>query len=298
MILDSRITWEKLCIELELLSKEPPASVIPLLLGINSFIENQEPTQLGLRAINFMTYELLTQCEPLDESQRFEKLIEFFFNTKDFQISNFKKDSVSSKELLIKDVLSEKKGSALVMTSLFLHFAKELDLPITSVGRPEMCTLRWIKGAKSFYIDLYCGGKVLCEERLVDFFNRYQLHRKLNSEDSDHSEKPNREIEIESLSPKFILKEYLESLKLAYKRAENLDLAHAALSMLLKVEPSDLGYLAERALIRKELGHEKEALQDMKRYFSFSEFSESPIEIQLAYKEIIGMNQEAPSTLH
>jgi regulator of sirC expression with transglutaminase-like and TPR domain len=61
------------------------------------------------------------------------------------------------------------------------------------------------------------------------------------------------------------------------------------------MEPNNLRYLADRAVVRKKLGHQKEALSDIKRYFSFTDQNSAPENIQLLYKELSAMHAPAKS---
>jgi regulator of sirC expression with transglutaminase-like and TPR domain len=56
--------------------------------------------------------------------------------------------------------------------------------------------------------------------------------------------------------------------------------------LILQFEPENTRYLAERALLRKEMGLAKEALVDFKRYFSFTDKSMAPITVQQAHDEL------------
>jgi regulator of sirC expression with transglutaminase-like and TPR domain len=289
MVLESRITWEKLCLELELISKEEPKSLIPMMIGINSILGMNDSPDWCSRAVNFMVYELNTLCENKSESERFEILNNFFFVTRDYQIKNVSRRHLLSSEMLIKTILEERAGAALPVLILYLHLAHRLDLPIFAINQPQNHVLKWVRGAKAAFIDLAENARLMTEEELLQIINR-GLGR-IGS--------PIEEPKLEVLSFKSLLAQYLHDLRRIYLNEKNNDLAHAVLSMLLKIEPTNLKYLGERALLRKQMGHHKEALQDLKRYFSFTDITQAPPEIQMASRELHALNVVSnPEMLH
>lgn len=281
MVLDSRITWEKLSLELELLSKEEPRTLVPLLIGINSLLKMDDSHDWCLRTVNFMTYELAALSEGKSEAERFEILNEFLFRGREFRVQNMNRHSSTTEDLLIKPVL-ENRGGALIPTGLlYLHLANQLDLMICVLNQPAFHILKWVRGSKSSFIDLTQDGKVLDEEELLRVLSTCGAAQLKGADGIAQSE---------TISFKDIMIAYLHDLRAAYRRDNQLDLCHAALSMILKIVPTNLRYLGERAVLRKEMGHHKEAQQDLKRYFSFTDVSQAPIEIQNAARELTAMN--------
>lgn len=289
MVLDSRITWEKLGFELELIAKEEPRSLLPLLIGINSLLKMDEGQDRTLRAINFMTYEIAALCENKNEADRIRHLNEFLFHTRDFRVCNLNRKSLTSKDLLLSSVLEERSGGCVPIALLYLHFAQELDLPICLVNQNQYNLMKWVRGSKCEYMDISEKGKTLTEEELLKFLN-LQPKGQLGVCDETRSE---------VVSLKSLLLIYLSDLKTALLKENENDLAHAVLSMSLKIEPTNLRHLGERAVLRKNMGHLKEAQQDLKRYFSFVDMSCAPDEIQMAAKEIQALSHSAANeTLH
>lgn len=288
MVLESRITWEKLCLELDLIAKEEPKSLVPLMIGINSILRMDDSHDWCSRAINFMVYELAALCENKSESERLEILNSFFFDTRDFQIQNLTRKNVAPEQLLLKNVLEERGGSSIAILLVYLHLAKCLDLPIFAVNQPRAHVLKWVRGSKASFIDLAQKGRLMSEEELLELINRDI--GKIGSHIEDQK--------LEVLSYKSLLLSYLQDLRGSYRQLENRDLLHAILSMLLKIEPNNLKYLGERALLRKELGHHKEALQDLKRYFSFTDIKLAPLEIQMASRELHALSLVTSELVH
>lgn len=289
MVLESRITWEKLCLELELISKEEPKSLIPLLIGINCILNLDDSHDWCSRTVNFMVYELAALCENKTESERFEILNQFFFETRDFQIKNVGRSSLTSSEMLIRTILEERAGASLPILILYLHLAHCLDLPIFAIHQPRHHVLKWVRGSKASFIDLAESARILDDEELLQIINR----------DVRPVASINEMPQLETLSFKALLTKYLHDLRRIYLNEKKDDLTHAVLSMLLKLEPTNLKYLGERALLRKQMGHHREAMQDLKRYFSFTDISQAPSEIQLAARELQALTLYAnPEMIH
>ncbi len=287
MVLDSRITWEKLSLELELLQKEEPRTLIPLLIGINSLLKMDDSQDWCLRTVNFMTYELAAMCEGKNEADRFEILNEFLFRGREFRIQNLNRKCATVEDLLIKQVLEQRGGGLIPTALLYIHLANQLDLMLFVLNQPAFHILKWSRGSKSSFIDLTQEGKILDEEELL---------RVLSSCGGAQLKGPDGNGRSESISFRELLVCYLHDLRAAYRRIGELDLCHAVLSMILKIEPTNLKYLGERALMRKEMGHIKEAQQDLKRYFSFTDVSNAPADIQLASRELSAMTSPSSSS--
>lgn len=288
MVLESRITWEKLGLELELVSKEEPRSLIPILIGINSLLKMDDGQDRCLRALNFMTYELAAICEKQSEADRFQLLNDFLFTSRDFRVNNLNRKTLTSKDLLISSVIDERGGGAIPIALIYMHLAHELDLPIFIVNQSQYNLLKWVRGSKCQLVDIAEKGKALSDEEILKFLNMNQAKVATTACDDSKSE---------VVTLKSLLMVYLNDLKNALLRENENDLAHAALSMCLKVEPNNLRHLGERALLRKQMGHLKEAQQDLKRYFSFTDISNSPTEIQVAAKEIQALSQSAATEI-
>lgn len=281
MHLESRITWEKLSLELELMAVEDPVSLIPVLIGINSLIGSPDSQEWCLRQVNFMTYELQSRATQLSESERFDLLNSYLFGEKGFQIIPATLNP-QEQDLLIRNVLSLKKGSVLTLALLYLHFATELDIPVYLLQIQQHFMLKWVRSGRASYIDLGNQGVLLTETEMLNLLNR------------SHASDPRIEM-LESWKSKQILRSYiLELLKIYEPKSCNTGL-HICFNVLLKLDPANLRILGRRALLRQKLGQVKEALSDLKRFFSFVEHNKAPQELQLAYFELQALIEESPS---
>ncbi len=289
MVLDSRITWEKIKLELELLSKEEPQSLLPLMIAINSLLRGDNFQDWCSRNINFMSFELNANCSELPEVERVQALNKFFFEDKDYSIRETKRPQLTDRDLFVRDVLSERNGGSLPISLIYTHLAFDLNLPMMLVNINSLCLVRWLRADSCSYLDLSRGGEILSEQQLLNFLNTESSVKSLEGQ----TEK------LEVLNFKQVMRVYLEDLAASLARSNEPDLVHAVLSMLLVLQPNNLKYLSDRALLRKSLGFQKEALSDIKRYFSFCDMENAPSDIQAAFKEITAFHKlDIPDTLH
>jgi regulator of sirC expression with transglutaminase-like and TPR domain len=288
MILDSRVTWDKLAIELDLLNQEEPRSLLPLLIGVHSLLRGHEFQDWCARTLNFMAFELAALCDGKSEQEKLEVLNHFFFETKDFQICSMNRKQLKEQHMLLRDVLAERSGASLVISLIYVHLATQLDLPLALVNISNLNVLKWMRGSRSSYLDLTQNGRVLDEEGLLQ----------LISQDPGVEISSTAEAKLEVLSYKKILLMYLQDLLVVLEKADEKDLSHAVLSMLLKLDPNNLKFIGDRALLRKDMGFHKEAMNDIKRYLSFTDIGSAPVEIQYAFREITALSNETPETIH
>ena len=165
MNLESRITWEKLAIELELLGSDDPSSLTQLLIGLNCLLWPLERPEWCSRTINFMAYDLMAKSEGLGEAERFQLLNDYFFRQKGFQILSAKVGDLNENHLLIKPVLTQRAGAPIVIALLYLHLVSHLDLPAYLIPLRHHVLLKWVRAGRSCYIDLASNGEVLGEEQ-------------------------------------------------------------------------------------------------------------------------------------
>ena len=107
-----KILWDKLNIDLELLTVSDPNSIIPLILDIHHLLFDQDDINTALRKINFMSYELQNRCEHLTEVDRQTILSDYLFNEKSFLITNLSSQTIDENDYnTIKNTFLVKKTS-------------------------------------------------------------------------------------------------------------------------------------------------------------------------------------------
>lgn len=272
---ESRMTWEKLKLELDLLASENPTSLLPLVFGTNSYLMPNEPFAKLYQQLSFMNYEISQLCEQKSEEERFQRLNQFFFSKMGFLPTFTDRNSKNPSRLLIPQFFNQKEGHPLLISIAYAHFAAQLDLPIylTSTKWPHI--LKWIRGQeRTTFVDMTSGGQQLSKDKLLELYN--------------HSEGAGSEdpIRFDILSSKSILCFYLDELLDNYDSSlcdfSEIDI----LNILISLRPSHIKYLAQRALAYKDRGEFKPALQDLKRYFSFIDRNTATPQLKMAFYEL------------
>ena len=274
MNFNSRITWDKLALEIDLLVAEEPNSLVPLLIGLNAMLWPNEPQEWSYRTLNFMTYEVMALAESYTEQDRLHILNDYFFDQKGFQIlPNY--DGIAESALLIKPVLSKRMGCGLPVALIYLHLATHLDLPIYPVRLNSMSVLKWVRSGKSNYLDLANAGRILDSTQII---------RRLNEKTTPHEDLDASSLDI--LPSKHVFTYYINELIQVYRKLERPTELLLLFDVLLKLDPAHLSTLKDRALLRQRLGYAKEAMLDIKRYFSYVDQQQAPTELQLAFRQL------------
>lgn len=225
MIFTTKITWEKLHLELGLLKQEEPGTLLPILLGVNSLLQPQDSIDSLAQQIQFMGFEIRSLCQNQGEEERFHILNDFFFKKSQFQLIE---ESNREDHLLIRPVFENKQGHCIAISHLYLHFASLLDLPMTLLqGVPEYL-IRWNRGQKSFFVNLAQEGTVIPCERLPEWA------------------KPKTSHCYEILNQKVAFENYIEALLQAYSINQDLHASHTLLNIALVLDPHRAPWLEKQ----------------------------------------------------
>ena len=265
--------------DLELLSVEAPGSIIPLVIRINSLIDKR--ASQCLKKINFISYEIATQCKNTTEQDRLHILNDYFFNKQHFQIS----EKTHYELYNIHNVITQRQGTPLSIALIYLHFATHIHLPLYLIQLQGFRMIKWICGNKqSKYINLANRGKLLDESQILEILSQSIGNANKNEGKMKNPNLINTQLEI--IPTRNLLLYYVKSLLEIYKNEKKEREHKIMLDVSLMISPSNLNLLSQRALLLKKMGHHKAALSDLKKYFSFTNIEDSPEEIRLAFYEL------------
>jgi len=276
MTFDTRFTWEKLCLELKLLRTEDFGSLVPLCIGINSILWPKENLDSTIRQVQFLGFHLVKTCEDLDEPQRWEALRRFVFEEKKFHIASARLPDWTDDLILMKPVLDDREGHPLPIVFLLLYLAHFLDLPMALLQARHHYLFKWVRSGKTVYLDLTNEGRALTDEELIQVLNR-----------SSSS--------LEIWSAKQLMTQYLELLLRTFETNQSLTHLHTTLNLMLQMDDTNIAALGQRALLRQRLGYDRDALNDLKRYFSFVDPDQAPFELKQAWMELEAIPPEPPA---
>jgi regulator of sirC expression with transglutaminase-like and TPR domain len=257
----TRVTWEKLLLEIRNLQNEDCASLVPLMIGTNAIIAPKEAVETVFKKVHFLTFELTEASKDLALKERWHKLHRFFFEEKAFKILTSGWSDLCSQDLLLKPILETKAGHPLPMTLLFLHLALSIELPVSLVQARHQFILKFASADSVSYLDILQNGRLLAEDEV------FQILQKSNGDK-------------EPSDARAIYRRYLEELMYLYEQQMQPQILHSIYNLSLHLDESNLPVLGRRALLRQRLGFAREALADLKRYFSFVDRSHAPIELQ------------------
>lgn len=267
MNFETRFTLEKLVLELKLLRNEDFAALVPLSIGVHSVLWPKENIEASFRQVQFMGFEILKSSEGLSEADRFEIMRRFIFENKGFQVCTANRKDVGEDQVLLKCVLDNRMGHPLPVVFIFLYLAHFLDLPLALIQAKHHFLLKWVRSGKTLYMDIYNECRALGDQELIQFLNRSSSN-------------------LEVWSAKQLFTQYLELLMQTFENGQNLPQLHVVYNLLLQIDDGNTDILGQRALLRQKLGYTREALSDLKRYFSFIERTHAPVEIQQAWIEL------------
>lgn len=261
MTFETRVTWEKLLLEIRNLQTEDCASLVPLMIGTNAIIAPKESVETVFRKVHYLTFELMEMCKDMPAPARWQKLHRFFFQEKKFKILTARWSDLCSEDLLLKPILETHAGHPLPMTLLFLHLALSIDLPVSLVQARHQFILKYANEETTSYLDILQNGRLLSEDEVFQILQKANA----NKEPSD---------------ARAIYRRYLEELMYLYEQQMQPQILHSIYNLSLHLDESNLPVLGRRALLRHRLGFAREALSDLKHYFSFIDRSHAPIELQ------------------
>lgn len=265
--LETRYTWDKLVLELKHLRAEDFGALVPLCIGIQSVLWPNDNLETCQRNVQFMGFDLVKNCEGLAEAERWEILRTFLFEEKAFQLSSIRLTEIDEDTLLMKSVLEERVGHPLPVVFLLLNMAHMLDIPIALIQARHHFLLKWVRSGKTIYLDLYNEARALTDGELIQVLNRSASN-------------------LEVWNAKQLISQYLELLMASFERSQSLTQLHTVFNLMLQMDDTNTFVLGQRALLRQKLGFTREALADLKRYFSFVERTHAPAELQQCWMQL------------
>jgi len=287
MDINQKIRWDKLSLGLELLTVSDPNSLMPVILDIHSLIFNEDDTNNTLRKLNFMGYELQTRTENLTEMDRQSILSDYIFNEKHFLISALSNKTIDQNDWQLPYTVETKQGCSFIISLIYVYLAQNLELPIYLINSKEDNILKWVHGNKPTFLDITTNATPLTEKKMCEVLLEMNKSRPDIPVDS-----------FDILPAKDIINKYLMYLLNIFNLKKQLGFAKTTLDILIKLEPANLQHLHSRALINKKLHCHKEALNDIRRYYSLNGEENTPVELKVAYYELKNMSTPASKLIH
>jgi regulator of sirC expression with transglutaminase-like and TPR domain len=253
--------------------KQGPAShseseILQDLIHISTLLAPETSAQWLHKRLLFFCYELESALGNLKGPEfslqnRLAFLNSFFFEDKQFFCTT---PPFSFEAQLLGHALSTRSGAPFLIAAIYAYMAKRLDIFLEFVELELTCLLKWEFGENTYFIDMAQSGKFLSSRQLIEVI----YGNKVLSE-TDES----------------LFSIYLNKLKSTLPQNIDLNLALSFQNVLIKNDPFNLQFVAERALIHRKLGNLKSAFADLKRFFSFHESDKIPAELLALHTELL-----------
>lgn len=241
-----------------------------------------------VKRVQFFAYELRSHTPShASPTKLCELLNHYFFNEKGFvAVARLQELPDTAPALLLHRVLASRAGAPAVLSLIYSFLACQIGLRLEFVDLRPTCFLKFIDNGMSRFIDLTRQGRVLSSDDLLESLQtRYHLEAVPPSALLDH------------VPSERFMTDYLLSLKVAYARRGEPEALLLIQNALMAHQPASLQLLGERAILHRRLGHFKNALTDLKRYFSFSDREHAPAEIVRLYDELVTMLERSQTTI-
>ncbi|MES2854710.1 MAG: transglutaminase family protein [Bdellovibrionota bacterium] len=231
-----------------------------------------------IRRTQFFGFELRTLItEEADDREKLEILNDFFFDSKRFRCIE---DLTTARSPLNSThfgrALVDRTGSPVLIAALYRYLAEQIGLTLEVVDFRPSRFLRWNEAGRARFVDITKKGAVLSCDELIDC-----LHEKFNArEASAHS--------VLEVSPfEMVISDYIGDLKTAIKPGEEFGKLLFLQNALVSYQPSNVALLADRAVLHRRLGQFKNALSDLKRYFTFFDKSKCSKELNDLHDDLV-----------
>lgn len=252
------------------------------LCEITSVLDPQSDKKQMQRRLLFLTYEAREHLRTIADRNSLELLTafcNFFFSFKGFRFVDPKAVSqFSIRTHLLSHLFAKKWAAPQITLGVFQGIGHLLGLDFEIIESSAMCHIKWLNNGKAHYLNLYEAGRLLSDEELVSFVTQNTTSKRSDSPTFDHKE---------------FLCHYIEHLRLQLKPLNAKEAEIQLLSLLIQFQPENISLIAQRALIYYGLSDYKNALKDLKRYFSFQNFETSGDYLKNIF-EILNTSNPAP----
>lgn len=219
-----------------------------------------------IRALNFMHFELVAICEKLEGWEKLNAISHYFFRTKAFQVLPLTTNEITDKHILFESVIANKAGAPIGLTMIYAHLCQLLNIPTRMLSCKSHYLLATTVNDQCLYVNICKEGELLSENSLISLLGSSLA---------------------QPVPQELILNRYLEELGLALMRTEQTEAVLKTYSILIQLNPQDTRWLARRGYYLHQLGRDKEALADFKKYLCFMDLKNVPETIMSAYQKCV-----------
>ncbi len=225
--------------------------------------------QLSKR-LSFMAYELASHLPP---RCNISHLAEYLFEDQGFKSTEDALADVD--EIVISEVMQKRVGIPMALGILVKSLASKVGIDARFIQFPGLSILKSKEGQETFYLDLKRRGKILTRDEILELLHQEAL-----------VEKRCDKISFESIADEDVIAQYLIRLGIEYQDRRDDQRSLTIYEALLNLQPKNLSVLRDRSMAYYRLNRFGEALQDLKRFFSFSNPDQQPPELLELYQDL------------
>ncbi|MEQ1875252.1 MAG: transglutaminase family protein [Bdellovibrionia bacterium] len=217
-----------------------------------------------------MTFELAARLPP---KCNITDLAEFLFEDQGFKSAD---DATADlDEIVLSDVMQKRVGIPMALGVLLKSLASTAAVDARFIKFPGFSILKSKTEQGTQYLDLKRRGKVLTRDEILDLLHEEAMLQKRSEQ-----------ISFECVDDEELMSNYLTRLGLEYQDRRDDSRSLVIFEALLNLQPKNLSVLRDRSMAYYRMNRFGDALQDLKRFFSFSNPDQQPRELLQLYDDL------------
>jgi regulator of sirC expression with transglutaminase-like and TPR domain len=235
-----------------------PGDDIDVALGallIGAVVDDSVDPQVGMASLDGLATAGRSRIDRAEEHPlaQINALNEHLFDELGFSGNN--DDYYDPKNSLLHRVIESRQGIPITLSLLYIEVGARLGVPLVGIGMPAHFLVRH-ELDESVYVDPFYRGVMLsereCAERLKSISDSVRWDRAF----------------LTPVTKRAFLARILRNLSAIWVRREEPEPAECMLSMLVALQPDELGHRRDRGMLRYRLGKRDEALEDLEAYLN------------------------------
>ncbi|HVK61094.1 MAG TPA: transglutaminase family protein, partial [Bdellovibrionales bacterium] len=174
--------------------------------------------------------------------------------------------------------LMDRSGSPVMIAVLYRYLAEHLGVQLEIVDFHPLRFLRWNDNGRSRFVDIARNGAILSSDEIIEWLQ------------SKAETVPASTFEVSPFE--LVVSDYIADLKVAIRASNDFEKLLFLQNALVSYQPSNIHLLAERAALSKRLGQFKNALNDLKRYFTFIDKAKAAQELLDLHDDLVRLNNK------
>ncbi|MDA1313274.1 MAG: tetratricopeptide repeat protein [Acidobacteria bacterium] len=189
-------------------------------------------------------------------------------------------DYYDPRNSFLNDVIERRVGIPITLSVVYLEITRRLGLPFYGVGLPGHFLLKYDDNRRAIFIDPFHGGRILEVEDCRDLARSISGRTEVTTE------------HLRAVTNRQIVIRMLNNLRSIYLRTRQYRKCMVALDAFLILVPGSPETHKQRAFLHHELGHSRQAVEQLEQYLALCPEASDVAEIQ---KSILGIRRRQVS---